>query len=103
MQVEEEGQKEVELYEKYVCHCKTFGGSLEASTNPSLPKCAPRKQDIVTIDKTVGPKVKQNQHVVTLSVPLVPDVHRIKKITSFRPKATPRLPYRRRDFLAELP
>merc|ERR1719235_2250238 len=41
--VEEEGEKEKELYDKYMCWCKTSGGALEksiADANTQIPALA---------------------------------------------------------------
>jgi len=48
-----EGEKEEELYEKYVCHCKTFGSSLEASISESTVKVPQVAADIEQSEATV--------------------------------------------------
>mmetsp|Transcript_37983 Transcript_37983/g.85537 ORF Transcript_37983/g.85537 Transcript_37983/m.85537 type:complete len:748 (-) Transcript_37983:78-2321(-) len=62
--VEEEGQKEVELYEKYVCHCKTFGGSLEASiaeSNVKVPQVAKEIEQSEATVKRLKEELKSHQ------------------------------------------
>merc|ERR1719230_1749975 len=44
--VEAEGEKETELYEKYMCYCKTSGGALEKSIADAGTKIPELQSDI---------------------------------------------------------
>merc|ERR1719324_868143 len=52
-QVTEEGEKESELYDKFMCYCKTSGGDLEGSIASSGTKISQLGSDI---EKTKGEK-----------------------------------------------
>merc|ERR1719387_901855 len=81
--VEAEGEKETELYDKFMCYCKTSGGALEKGISDANVKIPDLQSDI---EEAEAKKAQLEEDVKQHQADRAAAVEAMKEATSIREK-----------------